>query len=481
MQSQILIAFFAYFSILLTIGLISHKKQTSSADFVMGNRSLNFWLTALTAHASDMSAWLFMAFPAAIFIGGLPSLWIALGLILGMFLNWQLIAEKLRTETEKYNSYTLSTYFERRFQDHTGFLRVLTALMAIVFLTIYLGAGLYAMGLLLVSLFGINPYLGLLIATCVIVSYTFLGGFITVAWTDFFQGVYLLIILLVTLACAYYSIEGWPAIQSVAVSKEISLSFLPEASWPSFLTTLLLVLSWGLGYYGQPHIVTKFMGIKSPHEIRKSKYLGMAWQVVSLGAAAAIGLIGLALFPEGLANPELVFVETVKTLFNPLIVGFVLCGMLAANMSTMDSQILVCASVLSEDLYKHLFKKNASPKELLNVSRIGVVVAALVALLIAFNSNSSILSLVLYAWSGLGASFGPVVIMSLYYKKANSYGAIAGICVGGILAGIWPWINPFLTNYAIPSMIPGFFLALFSIYIVSRISDPVQKAEVSHF
>ncbi|KAF3362138.1 putative symporter YcgO [Chlamydiales bacterium STE3] len=471
MQSQILIAFFSYLLIILAIGLFSHSKQTTSADFVMGNRSLNFWLTALTAHASDMSAWLFMAFPAALFIKGLPGLWIALGLIGGMYLNWQFIAEKLRVETERYNSYTLSTYFERRFFDSTGVIRILTALMSVLFLTTYLAAGLYGMGLLFGSLFGINQYVGLPIAIFVVMAYTFFGGFVTVAWTDFFQGIYLLIVLIATAIYAFFSLPSSEFISQVAQEKGISLSLIPDLTFTSTLTLIFLILEWGLGYYGQPHIVTKFMGIKTPSEIRKAKFLGMSWQIISLGAAAAIGILGIGLFPNGLQNPELVFVEIVKLLFHPLFVGFILCGVIAANMSTMDSQILVCASVLSEDLYKCFFKRNASPKELLVASRASVILVSLTSLLIAFYSSSSILEMVLYAWSGLGCSFGPLVIASLYFKKANRQGAIAGIITGGTLAATWPFINFYIIDYTIPAMIPGFFLGLLSIYLVSYITN----------
>lgn len=475
MQTQILIAFFSYLVIILIIGLVSHKKQTSSADFVIGNRSLNFWLTALTAHASDMSAWLFMAFPAALFIQGMPSLWIALGLIGGMFLNWQFIAEKLRIETEKYNSYTLSTYFERRFSDSTGTIRIATALMSVLFLTIYLSAGLYGMGLLFGSLFGLNQYIGLSVAVTVVMIYTFFGGFVTVAWTDFFQGVYLMLVLIITAVTSYFAIPSIEALHNIAASKDISLNLVPDLSFYSLLSLVFLILSWGLGYYGQPHIVTKFMGIKTPSEIKKSKYFGMTWQVISLGAAAAVGIIGIALFPNGLANPELVFVETVKTLFHPLTVGFILCGLIAANMSTMDSQILVCASVLSEDLYKCVFKKTATSKELLNVSRLAVIFVSLLSLMIAFFSTASILSIVLYAWSGLGCAFGPLVITSLYFQRANRYGAIAGILTGGTLAGLWPVLNPYITSFPVPSMIPGFFIGLLSIYIVSWATNEVKE------
>ncbi len=474
MHTQIVIAFFLYFLVLLAIGLISHKKQTSSADFIVGNRSLNFWLTALSAHASDMSSWLFMAFPAALFIKGLPGFWIGVGVVGGMFLNWQFIAEKLRRETELYNSFTLSTFFERRFRDGSGVLRVITALMSIVFLTIYLGSGLYAMGLLFTSIFGIEYYLGITISTFVVLSYVFFGGFITVAWTDFIQGMFLLLVISFVAIYSYLHIPGgWHTIEAVANTRNISLSWIDNVSFYGMLGIIFSILSYGLGYFGQPHIITKFMGIRSPSEMKKAKYLGMSWQILSLFTAGVVGIAGLGLFPEGLNNPELVFVDTVKLLFHPLLIGLFLCGLIAANMSTMDSQILVCASVLSEDFYKHIFKKNASPIELLRATRVAVIIVSLSALLIASLTNSTIGGMVLYAWSGLGSSFGPLVIMALYDKRANRYGAICGILVGGIVSGLWPIINPHLTQIAVPNIIPGFFAGLSTIYITSRMTRDV--------
>lgn len=471
MHNQIVIAFFLYFLILLGIGLFSHKKQTSSADFIVGNRSLNFWLTALSAHASDMSAWLFMAFPAALFIKGLPGIWIGLGLVLGMLLNWQFIAEKLRRETEKHNSFTLSTYFERRYQDSTGILRVLTALMSIVYLTIYLGSGLYAMGLLFTSIFGIDYYIGISISTFVVLTYVFFGGFITVAWTDFVQGLFLLFVIsLVAIISFIHLPNGWETIKTVAASRSVSLDLMDSVSLYGIMGIVFSTLMYGLGYYGQPHIITKFMGIKTPSEIKKAKYLGMSWQILSLAAASMIGLVGLAFFPDGLDKPELVFVEMVKVLFHPFLVGLFLCGMIAANMSTMDSQILVCASVLSEDFYKHIFKKNASPLELLRASRISVIIVSVAAFIIASFTNSTIFSMVLYAWSGLGSSFGPLVIMSLYDSKSNRQGAIIGILVGGLVSGFWPVLNPYISTISIPSIIPGFFSGIIAIYLVSRMT-----------
>jgi len=464
-------AFLAYFLILLTVGLVSHKRQTSAADFIMGNRSLSFWLTALTAHASDMSSWLFMAFPAALFMGGFPFIWIALGLILGMYCNWQFVAEKLRVETEKHNSYTLSTFFERRFQDTSGIIRLLTSLICVFFLTIYIsGAGLQAMGILFESLFGINYYTGLSIATAVVVTYTFVGGFITVAWTDFFQGIFLLAVIILVPVVAWMHIDGWNAIEAGAQANGVSLHLINPPIVTNFISILTMSIGWGLGYFGQPHIVTKFMGIKTPSEIRKSKWLGMSWQTLALGAAATLGIIGIGFFPDGLDSPQLVFVEMVKILFHPFLAGFILCAVIAANMSTMDSQILVCASTISEDLYKKLIKRNATSLQLLRVSQYAVVFVSLLSLGIAFARTSTIMEIVEYAWSGLGASFGPLTLTALYSTKANRYGAMAGILVGSITSAIWPFLNPQLITITINPLIPGFSLSLLAIWLVSRLT-----------
>lgn len=476
MHTHLLLPFIAYFAVLLTIGLVSHHKQRSDADFIMGSRSLNFWVTALSAHASDMSSWLFMAFPAAIFIGGMSQAWIALGLLVGMFLNWQLVAKKLRMQTEKYDSYTLSTFFERRFKDTSGVLRVLTAVIAVFFLTSYVSAGLIAMGGIFESIFGINFYVGLTVASVVILIYTFVGGFITVAWTDLFQALFLICMIVLVPAVAYTTLDhGTASILSTAAAKNISLQMLPDLSWASVVGIVFLILSWGLGYFGQPHIVTKFMGINDAENMNKSKYVGMTWQLIALSAAVCVGLVGIAYFSNGLANPELVFVEMVKSLFHPLMAGFVLCGVLAASLSTMDSQILVAASVLSEDLYKCLIRKKASSKELLAITRLGVVLISVISLFLALNKNSTILEAVLYAWSGLGSAFGPLVLMSLYSTRTNRYGAIAGVLTGGLIAGMWGSVNGYLTDLTIPAMIPGFFISLLSIYIVSRLTCTRQS------
>lgn len=467
-SSAILLAFAIYFGILVIIAIVSHKTMRTSTDFIVGNRSLNFWVTALSAHASDMSAWLFMAFPAAIFIGGMPQVWTALGLFLGMLLNWKFVATKLRTQTEKYHANTLSAFFEKKFHDNKGFLRILTAIMLVFFMSCYLCAGLIAMGFLMESVFGIDYYWGLAFASIVVMGYTFAGGFITVAWTDLFQAIFLLIMIaLVPFAAIQDMGDAWDKILASASNNSISLSPLADLSMISLLNIVFLAMGWGLGYFGQPHIVTKFMGIRHPEELRKSMYLGMSWQVVALTCAVAVGIVGIGYYPNGLDNAELLFVELVKHLFHPFLAGFVLCGIIAANMSTMDSQVLVCSSVLSEDLYGKLINPYASPKTLLRVARGCVIAISLLSLTVAFFRSSTVLDTVLYAWTGLGCAFGPLILCSLYFPKTNRYGALAGILVGGVIAAIWDLFYPADSELLIPAMVPGFFIGALSILIVS--------------
>lgn len=471
MSQYYILAFFCYFFVLMLVGVLSKHKQRSNEEFIVGNRSLNFWLTALSAHASDMSAWLFMGLPMAIYLEGLSGAWIAIGLLIGMWCNWQFISKKLRKETEAYDTFTLSSFFEKRFNDPQGVIRILTALMLVFFLTHYLSASLIAMGLLLDSIFGIDYYVGLTFATCVVVAYTFGGGYVTIAWTDLFQALFLLAVILFVPFLAWVDFDlGWHTLQTLNEKKPGYISLIGELTPLGVLNSMTLAIAWGLGYFGMPHILTKFMGIQDPNEIVKSKWVGMTWQFLALFAAIAVGITGAAYFQEGLLNPQLVFVEQVKILFHPFFAGLILCGVIAANLSTMDSQLLVCASAISEDLYKKLFGEYASPKTLVRISRGGVIFIAFTALLIAFFKSETIMETVFYAWGGLGSSIGPIVIMSLYSKKTNKYGAVAGICVGAFVAMFWPSINPKLLTLQLPTMIPGFFSGLLTIAVVSKLT-----------
>lgn len=472
-------AILIYFAVLLTIGIISYRKHLSATDFIIGNRSMNYWLTALAAHASDMSSWLFMGYPAAIFMGGLFKGWAAVGLITFMFLNWQLVAPKIRVATEQYNSLTFSSFFESRLADTSGTIRVVTAIMSLVFYTIYISAGLVGLGLLLETLFNIDYYIGIFLGILIVIPYVFMGGYLTLAWIDLFQGIFLMCVIIFVPLYILPKIGGWDSMVLSIKAKNLSTSLLPDYSPKTLFIVVLEILGWGLGYFGQPHIITKFMGIRHVHEIGKSKMIGMTWMVISLTAATLVGLVGIAYFKGGLADSEQVFIEMVKESFHPFFIGFILCAVLAATINAMSSQVLVLSSSLTEDFYKRIFHKTASSRELLIVSRLGVIVVALIAFLIAYGKLSTIYSLVLYAWSGLGAAFGPLLILSLYSKTINKFGAWTGILLGGGISAVWPYINKHL-SIDVPMIIPAFFISFASILLVSKITqNPADKARTS--
>ena len=473
-----LIAVVCYFLVLLMVGFLSYRRHISATDFMIGSRSMNYWLTALAAHASDMSSWLFMGYPALIFTKGFYSSWAAIGLLLFMFLNWQLIAPKIRVATETYNSLTFSSFFESRLADSSGTIRVFTAIMSLVFYTIYISAGLVGLGLLLETLFNINYYWGILIGIFIVVPYVFTGGYVTLAWIDLFQGFFLMGVIVFVPFYMLKEVGGLAGITSTVTAKHLTMSLLPDFSAKTLLDILSMLAGWGLGYFGQPHIVTKFMGIRNVHEIGKSKMIGMSWMFISLSAATFVALVGIAFFTQGLKDPELVFVDMVKASFSPFFVGFILCAVLAATINAMSSQVLVLSSSITEDFYKRVFRKKASSRELLLVARFGVIAVCFVAFMVAYGKVSTIYSLVLYAWSGLGSAFGPLLLLSLYWRKINKYGAWAGILSGGILAAIWPYCNQLL-SWHLPAMIPGFTVSFILIVVVSLLTNRSTKKIMS--
>lgn len=475
MHIEELIAVICYFIALFAIGFFSYRKHLSSTDFIIGNRSMNYWLTALAAHASDMSSWLFMGYPAVIFAGGLFNSWTAVGLIMFMFLNWQLIAPKIRVATEQYNSLTFSSFFESRLADTSGTIRVFTALMSLLFYTIYISAGLVGLGLLLETLFNLPYDWGILIGIFIVIPYVFMGGYLTLAWIDLFQGFFLMCVIIFVPFFVLKSVGGWSSVSEAITAKQLTMTLFPDFSTKTLLEILGMTAGWGLGYFGQPHIITKFMGIRNVHEIGKSKWIGMSWMVLSLSAATLVGLVGIAFFKTGLKNTELVFVDMVKNSFPPFFIGLILCAILAATINAMSSWVLVLSSSITEDFYKRIFNKTASSKELLVVARVGVVIVSLAAFVIAYGKISSIYSLVLYAWSGLGSSFGPLLLLSLYWKKITKYGAWGGVLSGGIVAAIWPYFNE-LFSLNIPSMIPGFSSSMFLIILISLATQTKKKA-----
>ena len=458
-----LLAIFLYLCALLAIGFFSYRKQLSAADFIIGSRSLNYWLTALAANASDMSSWMFMGYPAAVFLGGYINAWTGIGLIIFMFLNWQLVAPKIRVETEKFNSLTFSSFFESKLSDSTGTIRLFTALISLFFYTIYISAGFVGLGVLINTLFDVPYHLGILAGILIVVPYVFMGGYLTLAWIDLFQGLFLMTVILFVPLYLLPQVGGGEGIAAAIATKNLVPSLFPEFSRKTYLDILFMLGGFGLGYFGQPHIVTKFMGIKNVEETSKSKWIGMSWMTLSLGAATLVGLVAIPYFMNGLKDPEQAFILMVTQNFHPFLIGLFLCAILAATINSIGSQVLVLSSSLTEDFYKRVFRKSASSKELLLVSRLGVVLVALVAFLIAYGKVSTIYSLVQYAWSGLGASFGPLLLLCLYWKNVTKYGAWAGILVGSMIAAIWPSFS------TVPSLIPGFFGGLVAILLFSKL------------
>lgn len=457
MNIEILAAFSLYFSLVATIGFVAYRKSQKSADFSLGSRSLSYWVTALAAQASDMSGWLFMAFPASIYQFGLIKAWTMVGLTFFTYLNWKFVGPKLRVLTEKYNSLTLSTFFEKRFNDHSGLLRMVSAFFCLLFFTFYISAGFVALGLLFESIFGISYTIGMLIGF-LIVFYILLGGFLSIAWIDFFQGMFLFAMIILVPVVAFFSIDGIQQIIQVAQVKQISLQLFPQ-SLEHFGQILMIAIGWGLGYFGMPHIVTKFMGIKDVHEMKKAMRLGLSWQVITLSAAVCVGLIGIAMYPQGLVDNQLLFVTMTKSLFPPFFAGIILCAILASAINVMGAQVFSSASVLAEDFYRHFIPKTDQAhanRQIRFASRVSVIIICAIAFTFAyFNRAMTIDSLVYYAWAGLGCSFGPLVLVSLHTKLQNRWAALAGILGGGVTAGLWPYFNT-----TIMAMIPGYIVSV---------------------
>jgi sodium/proline symporter len=455
-----LLAFSLYLFILLLIAFFSYKKEQTADDFMLGSRKMNFYLTAFAAHASDMSSWIFLAYPAMIFVSGFSSVTVAIGLTSCMFLNWHFIAPKLRTETEKYNSLTLSSYFESRFSDTSGLLRIFSSIACLIFFTVYVSAGLVSLGILLNTIFCLPYVAGVILGILIIIPYLFFGGYVTLAWTDCFQGIFLLIaiVLIPILGIVYFNLD----IGSILSSPAPAIT--SQTASTTWYYPILEMFAWGLPYFGLPHVLTKFMGISDVKEMSKAKWVGISWQITALAAATFIGLIGKYMYENSGIHPEYIFIQMTQTMLTPFFATFVLCAILGATITCMDSQILVVATSLTEDIYKKVIKKNATSKELLFVSRSSIFLVAVLSCIIALSSKSSIGALVSYAWFGLGASFGPVVLFALFSKSTTKAGALAGLVTGMVSAAVWPLI-PFPIE--MPTMIPAFLLSVIAIKIFS--------------
>jgi solute:Na+ symporter, SSS family len=477
---EVFISLGIYFIAMILIGLYAYRKTSDLSDYMLGGRGLGPSVTALSAGASDMSGWMLMGLPGAMYTTGLSSAWIAIGLSIGAYLNYLILAPRLRTYTELANdSITIPDFLENRFSDGTKILRSVSAIVIIVFFTLYTSAGLVSGGTLFESAFGLDYRWGLFLTAGVVIVYTLFGGFLAVSLTDFVQGVIMFIALVLVPVVAFTNLGG-PANVMDTVSA-IDPTMMDLFKGTTFIGIISL-LAWGLGYFGQPHIIVRFMAIKSVEELKPARRIAMGWMIVSIIGALAVGLVGIAYVSVNnvtLENPETVFIMFANILFNPYITGFLLAAILAAIMSTISSQLLVTSSALTEDFYKAFFRREATDKELVFVGRAAVLLVALVGIALSYTPNDTILSLVGNAWAGFGAAFGPVMILSLYWKQMNRWGALAGIIVGALTVIIWisiPGLSEFMYE-----MIPGFFLSLIAVLVVSKITTGPGKAVKEEF
>jgi SSS family solute:Na+ symporter/sodium/proline symporter len=476
-----------YFIVMLLIGLYAYRKSTSDvAGYMLGGRSLSPSVAALSAGASDMSGWMLMGLPGAMYITGLSSIWIAIGLVLGAFINYIVVAPRLRTYTELANdSITLPDFFENRFNDKSRILRIVSSLVIVVFFTLYTSSGIVAGGKLFESSFGLNYEIGLYITAGVVVAYTLFGGFLAVSLTDFVQGCIMFIALVLVPVVAINEVGG--AAEMYSTIESINPAMLDIFSGVSIIGCIS-AMAWGLGYFGQPHIIVRFMAIRSVKDMPTARRIGMSWMIVAIIGAMATGFSGIAYVAKTgikLDDAETIFIVLSQILFSPLIAGFLLAAILAAIMSTISSQLLVTSSSLTGDFYQAFLHREASEKQLVRVGRISVLIVALIAIYLAYDRNSSILSLVSNAWAGFGAAFGPVVIGALYWKGMTRNGALAGIISGALTVLIWIYAPITIDGQALSvwiyEIVPGFIVCSLAIYIFSKASAPADNEMINQY
>ena len=477
---SVLISFILYLAFMLAIGWYFYRRTKSLNDYVLGGRGLNSWVTSLSAQASDMSGWLLLGLPGMAFSKGYEAVWLAVGLALGTYANWKLVARRIRVYTQlAKDSITLPDFFENRFDDRTRILRIISALFILFFFMIYTSSGFVAGAKLFVTVFGWSYHESLLIGVVVIISYTFLGGFSAVSWTDFFQGMLMFFAVILVPVIGLSQVGGFSGMEDTlqASNPELLNIWTDNEGNPLTWIAIVSAMAWGLGYWGQPHILARFMAINKSENIRKSRIIAMVWVVIALGAAVLVGLVGQAYGPQLLTDGdvETVFMGMVNQFVSPGLAGILLAAILAAVMSTADSQLLITSSSLTEDVYKVFINPQATDRQLVRLSRLAVAVVAAIAVAIAWDPDSSVLGLVAYAWAGFGATFGPLVLMSLYWKRMTLAGALVGIVLGGLTTIVWGQLSGGI--FDLYEIFPGFIVSMLGI-VVGSLASPEPPAQV---
>lgn len=474
MQTPLFISFGIYMLSMVGIGFYFYFKTDDLSDYVLGGRGLGPGVTALSAGASDMSGWLLLGLPGLMYSDGLVGGWIAVGLFVGAYLNWHYIAKPLRVYTHHLDdSITIPDYFSNRFRDNKNYLRVITAIVILIFYTLYTSSGLVGGAKLFEATFNLEYSTALIVGSVIIVSYTFLGGYNAVSWTDFIQGILMMLALVITPIVVLYDIGGVvEAIKVIELYDSDKLDIFRGSS----IIGIISLLAWGLGYFGQPHILVRFMSIRDENEMHRAKAIGISWMGISILGSLSVGFFGFVYVVANgvdLQDSEKIFITLSQLLFNPWITGFLLAAILAAIMSTIDSQLLVSSSVLTRDIYNALLRKDASDKELVWVGRVTVILIAVIAWYISTDENSSVLQLVAYAWAGFGAAFGPLIILSLYNKNITKVGAIAGMVVGSLTVIIYKNLEGGI--FDMYELLPGFVFAFVAILLFSKVGESASS------
>lgn len=489
MHTYELISIGLYMLLMILIGIYSYRKSTTnSEEFLIGGRKMGAAVTALSAGAADMSGWLLMGLPGALYTSGISSSWIAIGLTVGAFLNYVIVAPRLRAYTAiANNSITIPVFFENRFKDKTQSLKLVSSILILVFFTLYTAAGMVSGGRLFESAFGMDYYTGLFCTSFVVVLYTFLGGFLAVSLTDFVQGTIMVIALIIMPIVILTQLEG-PS-NAIEIIQSKGSNYLDLFKGTTTISILSL-MAWGLGYFGQPHVLVRFMAIEHIRDLSKARRIGITWMIFTVGGAMLVGLFGIAylkefdqitmtMFDTDKAVAETIFIHLSRVLFHPFIGGFLLSAILAAVMSTISSQLLVTSSSITEDIFKNFFPKAATTKNMLLMSRASVLIVAVIALLLSLNPKDSILNLVGNAWAGFGSAFGPLIILSLLWKRTTTFAGLLGMIVGGAVVLLWVYVpHDYKEVY---EMIPGFILSFFTIVVVSLLSKPVDASIEAEF
>lgn len=506
----VLVSFAFYLALMIVIGIIYSRRTKNNEDYFLGGRNLGGWTAALSAQASDMSGWLLMGLPGAVYLAGTGEVWIAVGLLIGTVLNWYIVSSRLRKYTiVAGNSLTIPAFFENRYRDKKGVIRIVSSVIIAIFFAVYTASAFSSGAKLFATLFGEKQadgsldttmyMIGLIIAAVVILVYTFLGGFKAVCTTDFIQGMLMLVAILAVPIVAYGMMTWDTGFATALTNNGVDnpgnyLNFFKNTDGSNVsAVSIISNLAWGLGYFGMPHIIIRFMAIKSDAEVKKSRKIAIVWVVLSLVAACFLGLVARGFLTSQLDGDtsETAFIRLIQQVFSAngvliFIGGIFLCGILAAIMSTADSQLLVTSSAISEDIYKGVVKKDASEKSSLLVGRIAVIVVAIIAFVIAIDPNSSIMGLVSDAWAGFGSAFGPVVLLALFWKRSTLQGAVAGMATGTLTVIVWDYL-PLVnggTLYAatnLYSLVLGFALALVVNVLVSLLTKKPSKEITDEF